>query len=130
MQKNFRIIFIILSLLILLRTPMTDIIIGQDIQDSLPEDPLRGRLIFEQKSCIHCHAIYGYGGDVATDLGEQQFLGSFLDLAAIMWNHSPQMNCKMQQIQVQRPQFSKQEMEELIAYLYYLPYLGKTGDAI
>jgi cytochrome c551/c552 len=129
MQKYFKPVFITLSLLVLLRTPMTDIIIGQEIQVSLPEDPLRGRLIFEQKGCIRCHAIYGYGGDVAPDLGEEQFLGSFLDLASVMWNHSPQMNRKMRQIDVPRPQFSQQEMEELIAYLYYLPYLGKPGDA-
>ncbi len=102
---------------------------GQEMQVSLPVDPLKGRIVFEQKDCIRCHAVYGYGGDVAPDLGEEQFLGSFLDLASVMWNHSPQMNRKMRQIDVPRPQFSQQEMEQLMAYLYYLPYLGKPGDA-
>ncbi len=129
MQKYFTPVFIILTIIFFLKVSITESIIGQDIGVSLPEDPLRGRLIFEQKGCIRCHAIYGYGGDEAPDLGKEQFLGSYLDLASVMWNHSPQMNRKMRQIDVPHPQFSQQEMEELVAYLYYLPYLGKPGDA-
>lgn len=103
------------------------LVIGQELW--LPKDPLKGRLVFEKKGCLDCHAINGYGGKIGPDLGENPIYGSLLELAGIMWNHSPQMSSKMREIQAPRPQFSEQEMTELITYLYFLPYLGKPGDA-
>ncbi len=92
------------------------------------EDPLQGWSVFQKKGCIKCHAIHGHGGKVGPDLGEKQFYGSFLQLAAVMWNHSPQMSEKMHEIRVSRPTFTEEEMGSLIAYLYYLRYLGEPGD--
>ena len=101
---------------------------GQEKNLALPDDPLQGRIIFEKKGCIICHSIFGYGGDDAPDIGESKFYGSLLDLGSIMWNHSPQMSRQMRRRQVARPNFSEKEMYSLLAYLYFLPYLGDIGE--
>ncbi|MFQ5737581.1 MAG: c-type cytochrome [Acidobacteriota bacterium] len=102
-------------------------LLGQEL--TLPENPLKGRFVFEQKGCILCHSIRGgEGGKVGPDLGQKKFYGSFLDLAGIMWNHSPEMLRRMRELDLPYPEFSRAEMQELIAYLYFLRYLGEPGD--
>jgi cytochrome c551/c552 len=99
---------------------------GQDLL--IPENPLKGRLVFEQKGCINCHAIKGEGGQAGPDLAKRKFYGSFLQLASIMWNHAPEMLRRMHELDLPYPEFSRDEMVELIAYIYYLRYLGEPGD--
>lgn len=94
----------------------------------IPENPLKGRFIFEQKGCITCHSIKGEGGNIGPDLGQEKFYGTFLQLASIMWNHSPEMLRRMRELDLPYPEFADTEMDELIAYLYYLRYLGEPGD--
>jgi cytochrome c2 len=94
----------------------------------MPENPLRGRLVFEQKGCITCHSIQGEGGKVGPDLGQRKFYGSAPDLAAVMWTHAPEMLRRMRELDLPYPRFTAKEMSELIAYLYYLRYLGEPGD--
>lgn len=99
---------------------------GQEI--SLPENPLEGRKIFKEKGCIKCHTIQEKGGRIGPDLSKNLFYGSFLQLAGIMWNHAPQMFERAEEIGMDIPQFTHKEMAELIAYLYYLRYLGQPGN--
>lgn len=99
---------------------------GQDFP--MPENPLLGRIVFEQKGCITCHAIKGEGGLIGPDLGHRRFYGSFLELAGIMWNHSPEMFRRMRELELPYPELSAAEIGELMAYLYYLRYLGEPGD--
>jgi len=94
----------------------------------VPENPLRGRFVFEQKGCINCHAIKGQGGNIGPDLGESEYYGSFLQLAGIMLNHAPEMQRRMKELDLPYPAFTRKEMAELVAYLYYLRYLGEPGD--
>ena len=94
----------------------------------LPENPLKGRFVFDQKGCISCHAIKGDGGDIGPDLGHEQYYGSFLELAGIMLNHAPEMLRRMDELDLPYPEFNNNEMAEIIAYLYYLRYLGEPGD--
>src|SRR3990172_454176 len=94
----------------------------------VPENPLKGRFVFEQKGCINCHAIKGEGGDVGPDLGQKKFYGSFLQLAGIMLNHAPEMLQRMNELDLTYPEFNRLEMMDLIAYLYYLRYLGEPGN--
>jgi cytochrome c551/c552 len=94
----------------------------------LPENPLKGRIVFEQKGCITCHALKGEGGNIGPDLGKEKFYGSFLQLAGVMWNHSPEMLRRLHALDLPFPEFSRTEMVEVISYLYYLRYLGEPGD--
>jgi len=94
----------------------------------VPENPLKGRFVFEQKGCSTCHAIKGDGGDIGPDLGQKKFYGSFLELAGMMLNYAPEMLHRMRELDLPYPEFSRTEMMELTAYLYYLRYLGEPGN--
>jgi len=99
---------------------------GQNIK--LPQNPLKGRIVFEEKGCIDCHSIGGYGGNIGPDLLKQQYYGSLMGLAAIIWNHIPKMNRRMRKMHKSRPLFTNEEMLNLISFLYYLHYLGQPGS--
>jgi cytochrome c2 len=98
----------------------------------LPEDPLAGARVFEQKGCSECHAIGGEGGHIGPDLGKIYVKGSLYDIAGILWNHAPMMSDKMQELKIQPQEFTPQEMSNLLAFLgayqYYLAHLGQSGD--
>lgn len=94
----------------------------------LPSNPLGGRIVFEEKGCIVCHSISGYGGNIGPDLSRQKYYGSFLQLGSIIWNHIPNMNRKFRELKMERPQFSETEMLDLIDFIYYLRYLGEPGS--
>lgn len=98
--------------------------------DSLlaPENPLQGRMVFESKGCLKCHAVLGEGAFIGPDLGKSPFYGSFLNLGEVMWNHSPNMTRRMKEMLQQRPTFTMPEISQLFNYLYYLRYLGGSGD--
>ena len=53
-------------------------------QLELPQNPLKGQIVFEEKKCIECHSIGGYGGTEGPDLGREQYFGSILELASII----------------------------------------------
>lgn len=99
-------------------------------EPGLPSDPLSGRLVFEEKGCLDCHALGGYGGTIGPDLALEHFSGSSADLAAILWNHLPEMNRKYRQVGRERPTFTESEMLNLMGFLYYLRYLGEPGSAL
>lgn len=97
-------------------------------QESLPADPMMGRIVFEERGCIDCHAIDGFGGDVGPDLGREEFFGSFYDLASRLWNHAPQMTIQADFREKEWPALTTQELEQLIGYLFYVRYLGEPGN--
>ncbi len=94
----------------------------------LPENPLEGRRLFVSKGCVRCHAVWGEGGTGGPDLGKVSPAGSFLQLAGILWNHSPQMTERMGEKGIRRPTFTPEEMAQLVAYLYSLRYFDEVGD--
>ena len=101
-------------------------IVAQELK--LPSNPLDGRIVFEEKGCIMCHSLSGYGGTTGPDLARQKYYGSFLELASIIWNHIPEMNRKFRQLKIERPHFNEKEMLDLIYFIYYLRYLGEPGS--
>ena len=105
---------------------MTGASYAQELE--LPSDPLNGRITFEEKKCIACHSVGGYGGTAGADLSRDQYFGSSLDLATIIWNHAPQMNRKFRQLRMDRPHLTEKEMLDLLGFLYYLRYLGEPGS--
>ncbi len=94
----------------------------------LPQNPLKGQIVFEEKGCVSCHSIGGYGGTEGPDLSRELYFGSILELSSTIWNHTPQMNRKYRQLRMNRPQFSESEMLDLFGFLYYLRYLGEPGS--
>ena len=91
-------------------------------------DPIHGQSLFVEKNCVQCHAVRGTGGRIGPDLGRTAVKGSFFELAAGMWNHSPVMTRKMGEAQIARPSFEKGELADLIAFLYFLNYFDEPGD--
>ncbi len=97
-------------------------------QGQLPFNPISGRIIFEEKGCLECHAIDGYGGRVGPDLGREKFFGSFYDLASRLWNHAPQMAIQSDFLEKEWPSLTTNELDQLVSYIFYLRYLGEPGN--
>lgn len=95
-----------------------------------PEDPLNGSKLFVSKGCIKCHAIWGIGDTLGPDLAQMSKDQNLLQLAGLLWSHSPKMIEIMQERGVARPTFSPQEMGDLMGYIYYFNYFDQPGDFI
>jgi mono/diheme cytochrome c family protein len=90
--------------------------------------PSRGQHLFVEKGCVQCHAVRGAGGRIAPDLGRSAVKDSFYELFASMWNHSAAMHEKMREARLIRPQFTEDELSDLLAFLYFLNYFDEPGD--
>lgn len=95
---------------------------------TIPKNPMIGRIVFEQKGCIDCHSINGYGGKTATDFGTRNFFGNNYDLISKMWNHSSQMLKQMNLQNVKTQNLSAKDFRNLRYFLNYLRYLGASGN--
>lgn len=96
----------------------------------LPENPLKGSLVFFQKGCIKCHTVWGMGeafGPDLTKIGQEK---NFFELAGDLWSHSPKMIEVMEEKDIDRPVFSPRETMELMSYIYYLSFFDELGDYI
>ena len=95
-----------------------------------PEDPLKGSHLFVSKGCIKCHAIWGIGDSLGPDLAQMSKDQSLLQLAGLLWSHSPKMIEIMNERGVSRPAFTPQEMGDLMGYIYYFNYFDLPGSFI
>jgi mono/diheme cytochrome c family protein len=100
----------------------------EDTSLLLPENPLKGSQTFFDKGCIHCHQILGMGEAFGPDLTATGKKWGFFGLAGAMWSHSPRMIDVMEDKDIPRPVLSPQEVEHLLAYLYYLSFFDELGD--
>ena len=95
----------------------------------LPGNPLDGSRLFSEKGCLGCHSVYGVGGVAGPELGQGILKRPLLDIAGVMWNHSPGMVHLFQEMRTALPQFKPAEMASLLSFLYYLGSLDPPGDA-
>ena len=95
----------------------------------LPDNPLRGRVLYESKQCVQCHGLAGSEASIGPILGEGRFDGTFLELGAALWNHVPGMTVTFDVSGMEWPQLSARQATELAAFLYFIDYLGRPGDA-
>ena len=95
----------------------------------LPDNPLRGRALYESKRCVQCHGLAGSEASIGPILGEGRFDGTFLELGAALWNHVPGMTVTFDVSGLEWPQLSARQATELVAFLYFIDYLGRPGDA-
>ena len=101
-----------------------------EVQKShLVSDLILGRKVFEAKNCNQCHSIFERERKIGPKLKSSRFYGSFLDIFSLLWNHAPAMAVHMRREVLERPTFSTTELNELVSFLYMLPYLGDPGDA-
>lgn len=102
----------------------------QEWNTFLVGDPRAGAQIFQQKRCSSCHAILGAGPTLAPDLGLRGAAGSTMaNLATQMWNHAPRMWETIDHNKVPYPQFTREDMANLFAYLYVTCYDDESGNA-
>jgi cytochrome c2 len=95
----------------------------------LTGDPAYGSWLFETKGCLHCHAINGFGGHSAPDLGTGRGAEANLnELVTTMWNHAPAMWKRMQQEHIDVPVLTEGDVTNLFAFLYVARYLDEPGD--
>lgn len=92
-------------------------------------DPTRGRALFASKSCSHCHTTGTSAKATAPDLAASRSATSMGSLVGSLWNHYPRMVEVMAWREVEYPRISNEEMEDLIAYIYWLKALGPEGNA-
>jgi len=95
----------------------------------LPEDPSKGAQLFVSKGCVKCHAVQGKGEKTGPDLGIIGPDSTQLELATEIWNHTPSMITSMEHEGIARPALTGQEFTEITAYLYFLRFFDKAGDA-
>jgi cytochrome c2 len=95
-----------------------------------PGNPRRGAEAFQAKGCARCHAIRGKGGRVGPDPGRRRaaLLRSVASVAGQLWNHGLPMWAELGRAGLSQPEFSGQEMADVIAYLYFVNYLDAPGE--
>jgi cytochrome c2 len=92
-------------------------------------DIKEGWKVFSKKGCSQCHPIWGEGGKGGPDLGTlPQAYVSQAQLAALMWNHGPEMWGRMIAKKIALQNIDKKEMADLFAFLYFIRYMDEPGD--
>jgi cytochrome c len=92
-------------------------------------DIKEGWKVFNGKKCSQCHSIWGEGGKGGPDLGTlPQSYVSQSQLAALMWNHGPEMWGRMVARKIPFQKIERKKMADLFAFLYFLRYMDEPGD--
>ena len=90
-------------------------------------DPVRGRKIFVEKGCVSCHSKEAVEQKKGIDLSEVPAFTIF-ELISAMWNHVPQMEKMVTEMNLIWPRFEKDEMKDLIRYIQSLSVKGGYND--
>lgn len=77
----------------------------------------QGQELVMKKGCLNCHSIAGKGGKTAKDFTHLKGLDSPAVVLSRLWNHSFGMERIMEKRQLSWPQFSSEEMADLVAFL-------------
>ncbi len=97
-------------------------------KNNLPQNPLDGRIVFENYGCINCHSINGFGGKTATDFNSKNFLIGDFDLISEMWNHSPGMLKMIEQMEINQKKMTAVDFGKLRYFIYFLGYISNSGS--
>jgi len=87
-----------------------------------------GAQVFSAKGCVHCHGVFGGEDEIGPDLGRLDLQGSVTQIAGRMWNHWAAMTEAMETLDMRMPIFSKDELADLMAYLFVSRYGGWPGN--
>lgn len=97
-------------------------------ENPLQGDPFRGRQLLKEKLCTECHSVWGHGGLVGPDLSAAVAGKNWLALVGDFWNHTPRMIDAMATRGHAWPKLDRDEMADLLSYLYYLRLFDEPGD--
>jgi mono/diheme cytochrome c family protein len=92
-------------------------------------DPSGGARLFEAKNCSQCHTIGEEAPDKRDLLETTQEQRRLTSLAVEMWNHRPLMEVAARNRGLTIAAFAKDEMADLLAYLFERGYFAVEGDA-
>ena len=103
---------------------------GEAEENLLRGSPARGRILFERKQCVRCHAVWGNGGTLGPDIVRAVEGKSVPRLAGEFWNHTPRMIEETRNYGYSWPKLDSAEMADLLSYFYYLRLFGSPGDPV
>jgi len=92
-------------------------------------NPKRGRELFGQKHCSNCHVGEGKRKRIEAGLIKIDLKKGVTEVASAMWNHGQAMLEYMKRESIDWPQFSGNEMADIIAYIYFLGFEDKEGNS-
>jgi mono/diheme cytochrome c family protein len=98
---------------------------------TMEADASRGRAILEARHCLDCHTLDGSGNGTAPDLARRSVTRQHTpsELAALMWNHGPEMWRVMASRSLEIGPLSPSEADDLFAYFWSLRYFDPRGEA-
>jgi cytochrome c2 len=94
----------------------------------LEGDPFRGRTLFVEKRCVQCHSVWGRGGTLGPEIVRVVARKSLPSLAGSFWNHTPRMIEEMTASGYSWPTLEREEMADILSYLYYVRLFDEPGD--
>ena len=80
-------------------------------------DPSAGQQVFKEKGCVRCHSVCGTGGKTAPELSRIAAAGDSNAWTRAMLNHAGSMIAPITSTLGQWPQFTGNEMNDLMAYV-------------
>jgi mono/diheme cytochrome c family protein len=100
-----------------------------DAAAAVSGDARRGAQLFRDQKCVTCHSVFGEGGKAAPDLGARFSRGyTAPQMAALMWNHAPEMWSAMSAKGIARPELSNQDAADLFAFFAGARYFERLGE--
>jgi cytochrome c2 len=91
-------------------------------------DPDSGARLFDSKHCAECHTLGAEERDKVNLLETTQQERRLTGLAVEMWNHRPLMEAAARNRGVELATFQRDEMADLLAYLFERGYFSVQGD--
>jgi len=101
---------------------------GAQSKPGLEGDPFRGRSLFVEKLCVQCHSLWGHGGTLGPSIVRVVAGKSMPQLSGEFWNHTPRMIEEIVGKGYDWPNIDRDEMADLLSYLYYLRLFDDPGD--
>jgi cytochrome c2 len=99
------------------------------VRGILEGNPFRGRTLFVDKLCNQCHSVWGHGDFSGPEIAQVVAGKSLPQLAGEFWNHTPRMIDEMRERGHEWPTLDREEMANILSYLYYLRLFDDPGSA-
>jgi mono/diheme cytochrome c family protein len=86
-----------------------------------PGDAGRGKRLFHERKCDHCHGLTNSPDPAAPPESKWQSLADPVELTQAMWNHSGAMYKEIEHKKMSWPQLTGQDFSDLLVYFRNLP---------